>query len=260
MSGIFGNVLDTVRQGLYAMRMKRLFSSVLLALLLLVFVAGCAAKHSSSRSESAGQEIVDSSVEELRSHLEGPQMKDVAAAISQAKGIMIVPGLGDVSFFFSVGGGNALLMAKTEKGWSGPAFLTKGAAGFGVQAGFTKTSGLIIYMHEDDMRYVVETGGIAQGQAAVTVLESDWATRTPSFAGSGDIVFVGDTSGLYAGVGVDAGGLSDRPSINAAYHGVEDGSPENVLYNTATIPEGARELRELLESAEEVAGKAQINE
>jgi len=214
-----------------------------------LFLVGCAGKSSGTiaRDAAAAQENVDSSTETLRSYLEGDHKKDLEQLISQAKGVMIIPGMGNISFFFSLGGGNAVMMARTDNGWSGPAFLAKGTGGLGVQAGVTKVSGIVLYMREEDVRYVLETGAIMQGQAAITFLDADFeGNRTPEFAESGEVIFIGDTTGLYAGIGVSGGGLSNRDGLNAAYHGVTDGSPDTVLYKTTTVPDGARHLRDLL--------------
>ena len=152
------------------------------------------------------------------------------------------------------------MMARTDKGWAGPAFLSKGTAGLGVQAGVTKTSGLILYMNEEDVKYVLDTGAIFQGQAAITFLDKDYeGNRTPEFVETGDVVFIGDTTGLYAGIGVSGGGLTSRDALNAAYHGVVDGTPENILYKSATEPQGTRHLVDLLDMAESVAAKAAVD-
>lgn len=238
---------------LYPTHMGRFISLISISVILLAFLAGCAGKSSgnTAREVSSAQSLVDAATETLRDHLEGDQKVPVSALIARSKGIMIIPGMGSVSFFLSFGGGKALMMAKTDAGWSGPVFLSKGTGGLGIQAGVTKTSGLLIYMDEEDVRYVLETGAIMQGKAAITFLDSDFeGNRTPEFVETGEVVFIGDTSGLYAGIGVDAGGLGNRLGLNAAYNDVTDGDPENILYTVKTKPSGAAHLRDLLEMAD----------
>ncbi len=226
------------------------------------FLFGCAGKSSSTvaRNAAVGQELVDSAMAVLRSNLEGEKKDVLNSLIARAKGVMIIPAMGDVSFFFSLGGGSAVVMARTAHGWSGPAFLSKGTGGIGAQAGVTRMSGVILYMDAEDVRYVLETGGVFQGRAAITLLDEDYeGNRTPEFYETGDVVFIGETSGLFAGIGIRGGGLSNRDGLNAAYHDVKDGSPENVLYNTAEVPAGARHLCDLLDMAE-AAAKASAGE
>ncbi len=259
MSATCANALDTMRQALYPMFMGRYFSFLAAVILLAFFLTGCAGKSkgNTARNVASAQEIVDSATDILRGYMEGEQKTTVSELIAQAKGIMIIPGMGNVSFFFSLGGGNALMMARAPGGWSGPVFLSKGTGGLGAQVGVTRTSGIILYMAEEDVRYVLETGAVLQGRAAITFLDADFeGNRTPEFAEAGEVVFIGDTSGLYAGVGISGGGLSDRESLNAAYHGVENGDPQNILFKTATMPEGAQHLRDLLDMADTVVDTA----
>lgn len=256
---ISGSALDTVGQPLYAMLMKIRFFILAVTVLLSIFLVGCAGKStgSTARDVASAQGIVDLATETLRASMEGEGKTVVPELIAKAKGIMIIPGMGSVSFFFSVGGGNAVMMARTADGWTGPAFLSKGTGGLGMQAGVTRTSGIILYMDEADVRYVLETGAVVQGQAAITFLDADFeGNRTPEFFETGDVVFIGDTSGLYVGIGVSGGGMSDRVGLNAAYHGVTDGSAENILYALSTVPEGAQPLRDLLATAEAAGAEA----
>jgi lipid-binding SYLF domain-containing protein len=222
------------------------------ALMVTLLLASCAGRGAGSKanSEATAQALVDSATQILQAGLDGERGHELRHLISQARGAMIIPGMGSVSFLFSLGGGNGVMLAKAGAGWSGPAFLTKGTGGLGMQAGVTRISGIILYMRDEDVRYVLETGALLQGRAAITFLNADFeGNRTPEFVETGDVVFVGDTEGLYAGIGVSTGGLSNRTNLNAAYHGTADGSPEHVLYQTGAVPAGARALVDMLDRA-----------
>jgi len=233
---------------------KKLLIRGACALLVPLLLAACAGRGAGSGSganaEATAQGLVDSAALILQAGLDGEGGRELRRLLSQARGAMIVPGMGSVSFLFSLGGGNGLMLVRTDSGWTGPAFLTKGAGGLGMQAGVTRVSGIILYMRDEDVRYVLETGALLQGRAAITFLDADFeGNRTPEFVETGDVIFVGKTEGLYAGVGVSAGGLSNRTGLNAAYHRTADGSPENVLYEIGTVPDGARPLIDMLDRA-----------
>ncbi|MUM78595.1 hypothetical protein GKC30_13220 [Pseudodesulfovibrio sp. F-1] len=235
------------------MAKKHLIRGVCILLMPLVLVA-CASRGTESGSgasaEATAQGLVDSAAHILQAGLDGEQGQELRQLLSQARGAMIVPGMGSVSFLFSLGGGNGLMLAQTDSGWTGPVFLTKGTGGLGMQAGVTRVSGIILYMRDEDVRYVLETGALLQGRAAITFLDADFeGNRTPEFVETGDVIFVGRTEGLYAGVGVSTGGLSNRTGLNAAYHRTADGRPEHVLFETGTVPDGARPLIDMLEDA-----------
>ena len=142
------------------------------------------------------------------------------------------------------------MLANTDTGWTGPVFLSKGTVGFGAQAGISKQSGIMLYMHEDDVRYLLRTGGVLRGQARAIILSADYkGNETPEFSESGDVYFVGENSGLYAGIAIDGGGFSDRTGLNEVYSGVEGGGPLAILYENGSMPDGAQKLRDMLVQA-----------
>lgn len=238
------------------MLMTLRFPFVCLLISCLIVVAGCAAKSDTAGRSNTGtaQQLVDEATATLHKELDDSSKPWLNKLISQAKGIMIIPGMGSVSFFFSVGGGNAVVLARTGYDWTGPVFMTKGSGGIGVQAGVTRTSGLILFMEEDDLRYVLETGAVLQGSASYTFLDYDKEiNRTPEFQQTGRVVFVGDVEGLYAGAGINAGGFSNREGLNAAYHEITEGNPEAILFSGKPAPAAAFELVGLLNKAEQTA-------
>lgn len=215
-------------------------------------VSGCAGKRTAadSKNQVTAQEMVDAAVLVLRENLDSPKKDELSRLLTRAKGVMIIPSMGDVSFLFSLGGGNSLMLVKDGDTWRGPVFFSRATGGIGMQAGVQNMSGILIYTHEEDVRYLLETGAVLQGRAAITLLSEDYeGNRTPEFFESGTVFFVGETSGLYAGMGVRSGGLSDRDSLNAAYHGVQDGDPEKILFEMNSAPAGSVHLRDLLDMA-----------
>jgi len=236
------------------MHMVKRLHILTLILCLVLLSAGCGGKttRGTANDMEAAQAIVDESLHVLERSLKDDANGSLAALISRAKGVMVIPAIGDVSFLFSLGGGNAVVLANTDGGWTGPVFLSKGTAGFGLQAGVSKQSGLMLFMHEDDVRYLLRTGAVLKGQARLTFLTTDYkANETPDFYESGDVIFVGERSGLYAGMAVNGGGFSDRTGLNEAYTGVEGGGPLTILYKEKSVPDGAKALRDALPDAAE---------
>lgn len=234
------------------MHMGNRLSFLLTIIVSALLLAGCGGKSTRGASNDAAtaQALVDESTRVLAGYLEKDADGTLKGLIARAKGIMIIPAIGDVSFLFSIGGGNAIVLANTASGWTGPVFLSKGTAGFGFQAGISKQSGLFLYMHEDDVRYILRTGAVIQGQARAIILSADYkGNETPEFYESGDVYFVGEHSGLYAGIAIDGGGFSDRTSLNEVYTGVKGGGPLAILYKEGSMPDGAQKLRDMLVQA-----------
>jgi lipid-binding SYLF domain-containing protein len=227
-------------------------------LLLLALAAGCAAAASRGATTDRGtaQALVDEATGMVEKSLKNDKDGRLHRLIAEAKGVMIIPAVGDVSFIFSIGHGNALMTARTDKGWTGPVFMSKSSLGWGLQAGVSKESGLLLIMNEDDVRYILEKGAVLGGKARAVVLNAELdADQTPEFHESGKIYFVGERTGLYAGIALGTGGYSNRKGLNQAFSGVEGGSPETILFDRKLRPHGAERLLELLDKAGSAAPK-----
>lgn len=238
-------------------RMRRFYLALALTALLAALV-GCAVKSPDSGTDrGTAQALVDESTRLLGDSLANDEDGRLHRLIARAKGIVLIPAVGDVSFFFSIGSGNALVTARTDDGWTGPVFMSKTTVGWGLQAGVSKQSGLLLVMDEEDLRYILKKGGVLRGQARVVALNVDQEyNETPEFQGAGKVYFVGARSGLYAGVALSGGGFSNRLGLNEAFTGVEGGSPETILFDRKLKPRGADRLLGMLAGAE-ASGAAQ---
>jgi len=115
------------------------------------------------------------------------------------------------------------------------------------QAGISTFSGMGVYTAEEDVRYLLKTGVVVQGNANILFLDENMEfDRTPNFASVGKTFFAGKREGLYRGMAVNGGGLSNQNSLNMAYHGVIEKNPEEILYTAASAPAGTAVLRDLL--------------
>ena len=228
------------------MRIPHFLSASVLALSLLL-VAGCGGQRSTTPDKDAAlaHALVERASATLDTYLKGDFGKELRRVMPGASGVLIVPDMGTVGFLFSVDAGNGILFLRTESGWTGPVFLTEASGGFGMQAGVSNTSGVFVYTDPNDVRYLLESGGVFQGRAGITFLNTNLKGKdTPKFWSAGNVYFVGDSVGLYAGAAVHGGGLVSRDYLNAAYYGIADGDPEAILFKgTQDAPEDGLALR-----------------
>ena len=70
------------------------------------------------------------------------------ALLHRARGIMIVPALVKGGFFFGGEGGEGVLLARGQGGWSQPAFYTMASASFGLQIGLEQSELVLIILSD----------------------------------------------------------------------------------------------------------------
>ncbi|WP_243546927.1 lipid-binding SYLF domain-containing protein [Pseudodesulfovibrio tunisiensis] len=210
---------------------------------------------SASRDAAAAQTLVDGAEETLRKYLDKDRDAVLRSLIAEARGVLVFPSMVNGGFLFSAGGGSGVMLVRgKDGGWNGPVFFTASWAGFGIQAGVESIDGIMLFQREQDIRYAVENGVLVRGQASVTVMNADWLiNRAPGFHPGADVAFVSEAAGLFGGVGVSGGGLADRESLNAAYHGLDRGDAETAL--ACPVPSGAIALRDILSLAGHQAQK-----
>lgn len=208
---------------------------------------GCAARTTGviERDASTALAIVADAEQTLDSFLAGKSGDVLKRLLRRAKGMMIISSAGEFGFLLTIGGGNGVLLANVGNGWTGPVFMTRGGVGWGYQAGFYGQSGVILFMDEEDVRYVLETGLVFKGQSRLVFFNANCEFGVPSeFYEAGDVYVVRNRTGLFAGVAFDTGGFVNRPALNEALSGVVGGDPVTVLYGAGARPEAAGGLRE----------------
>ena len=96
-------------------------------------------------AHAAMQEDVDQAVTIIERFQEIPEKAIPTAVMRDAKGLAILT-VTKGGFIFSGRGGTGIVVARTEKGWSGPSAIGTGGIGFGFQAG-VQVSELVIVLN-----------------------------------------------------------------------------------------------------------------
>ena len=121
MSAISGNVLDTKGESLYAMHMGNRLCFILIVIVSAFLLVGCGkSTRGTAGDTAAAQALVDEATQVLGEALEKDEKGTLKEPIARAKGVMIIPAIGDVSFIFSIGGGNVIMLANTDTCCTGP--------------------------------------------------------------------------------------------------------------------------------------------
>src|ERR1051326_3464728 len=170
--------------------MKTLFSTIVV-LFLGVAIAG-----------ATEQDTVNHSAQTLREFRHMPEKGLPPRIIRHAKGLAILSVV-KAGFIFSGKGGEGVVIARTNHGWSGPSFIGTGGAGWGLQIGAEVTDFVVVLNNDAAVRAFSRGGNVTIGgdvsAAAGPVGRSAEAAVTPTAA----IYTYSRSKGLFAGVSLE---------------------------------------------------------
>ncbi len=146
--------------------------------------------------------------------------KALDEAIGEARAVIVLPGVFQAGFFYSVHGGDGILVARRpDGGWGAPVFLTVGGVGYGVQAGLEKSRLVLAVMEEEMLERILAGSFTFDANAMYDVLGVREQTGPGSLTTERPVMAFGDGVGLMAGVALRGGVLRVNQGLTEAYHG-----------------------------------------
>lgn len=133
-----------------------------------------------------------------------------------AVGFLISPKVVKAGFIFGGSGGRAVLVAKSEKGWSGPVFYSVGTASVGFQAGVDVSEIVTLVMNKKALE------GLLSGSLKFGANASVSAGPVGTGAGTSpntDFLAYSRSKGLYGGVNLNGAVVNSSEDDNRAYYG-----------------------------------------
>jgi lipid-binding SYLF domain-containing protein len=161
------------------------------------------------------QDDVDQAVTIIERFQEIPEKAIPTAVMRDAKGLAILT-VTKGGFIFSGRGGTGIVVARTEKGWSGPSAIGTGGIGFGFQAG-VQISELVIVLNTPAAVEAFSKGGNVTLGGALSV-----AAGPVGRDAEGSLTLAAATytysrsQGLFAGVSLEGTVIVSRDEANAA--------------------------------------------
>jgi lipid-binding SYLF domain-containing protein len=141
--------------------------------------------------------------------------------LEEAQGVIILPGVYQAGFFYSIQGGEGLLVARMANGlWSAPVFMSVGGAGFGIQAGLEKSRMVLVITGREALDEILAHGLHFAVTAKYTMLTIQEVTGPDSLHRNKPVVAVSDGVGIMAGVALKGGILTRNDSLSAEYYGI----------------------------------------
>jgi lipid-binding SYLF domain-containing protein len=115
--------------------------------------------------------------------------------------------------------GDGVLLARTRRGWSQPAFYTLGSASFGLQIGLEQAQ-LVMFIMSDRALRGIEQGkfklGAGAGLTVITLGASAEAATPANLAG--DIIVWAVAKGAYGGITLNGSIVAPQDSTNADFY------------------------------------------
>jgi lipid-binding SYLF domain-containing protein len=197
----------------------------------------------SARAQAEEQALVDRATLTLQEMM-GPadNTGDARALLRNARGVLICPRVFRAGFIFGGEFGECVLAARGGAGsWSSPAFYSLVGGSFGLQAGLQDAQVISLIMTQKGLNAVLDSQfkfGAEAGLAFATLGRSIQGATTAAVGA--DIVTIGRSRGLFAGITLDGAVLSANSSAMRAYFGREASARQVVvameLHNPGSDP------------------------
>lgn len=179
--------------------------------------------------------------------MEIPARSIPRAMLSNAQGLVIIPGMLKGGFVIGVRHGSGVVLTRDEAGnWAPPSFCTMTGASIGWQIGIQGTDVILVFVTKNSLQGLLQskiTLGVDVSAAAGPVgREAAVATDTRLKA---EIYSYSRSRGLFAGASLDGSALNVDPTATAVYYGAANPLGLDPRQAVPLPPEAARLLAQL---------------
>ena len=173
-----------------------------------------------------------------------PESAIPPAVMRAARGLAIVT-VTKAGFIGSVRGGAGIVIARTEKGWSGPSAIGTGGLGVGFQAGAEVSEFIIVLNTPAAVDAFARQSNVTLG-GNMTVAAGPVGRSAEAAVGLQAAVYTYSRSqGLFAGVSLEGTVVGTRDDLNTGYYGMPVPA-RDILTAKIEAPAGAQRLVTLL--------------
>jgi lipid-binding SYLF domain-containing protein len=176
----------------------------------------------------------DRTVDHLKSD---PAFSVAAGMIHRAKAVLIIPRLVKGGFIFGAEGGDGVLLRRSGRSWSSPAFYSMGSASFGLQIGLEQAELVFIIMTDRALKGIERSEFKIGAGAGITVVTLSSGAEGATSGQGGDIVVWSSGTGAYGGLTFNGSVIKARDSWNSDFYGSDvgvSGILANKVHNKGT--------------------------
>ena len=148
-------------------------------------------------------------------------------------------------FIVSGRGGTGVVVARTEKGWSGPSAIGSGGIGVGFQAGVQVSEYVIILNTPEAVNAFSKGGNVTLGGNLSAAIGPIGRSAEAGVAPQAAIYTYSRNQGIFAGVSLEGTVIATRYEANEQYYG-KPVFPTDILSGEVKPPEDAQKLLQLL--------------
>ena len=181
-----------------------------------VGLAGCAPT-STTTNENDAQAVVDGAVATVQAMRASAGFAG-SGVLQRAKAVLITPRSLKVAVLVGGTGGRAVLLARTAKGWSDPAFYTVASGSLGPQIGVRESAVVLLLMTDRALNAFLHNNNVTLGASANLTVAQYNATGAAAVGGQ-DVVLWTDSQGLFIGGSVAAQGFSQDGTLDQGFYG-----------------------------------------
>jgi len=161
-------------------------------------------------------ERADHTVDHLRSD---PAFSVAAGMIHRAKAVLIIPRLVKGGFIFGAEGGDGVLLKRSGRSWSSPAFYSLASASFGLQIGLEQAELVFIIMTDRALKGIQTSSFKLGAGAGITVVTLSSAAEGATSGHGGDIVVWASGTGAYGGLTFNGSVVKAMDDWNSDFYG-----------------------------------------
>jgi lipid-binding SYLF domain-containing protein len=190
------------------------------------------------------QDDINQALSVIERFQEIPETGVPEVIMREARGLAILT-VTKAGFIFSGRGGTGIVVARTDKGWSGPSAIGKGGMGFGFQAG-AQVSELVIVLNTPDAVAAFAKGGNLSLGGSMSFAAGPVGRDAEGSMTLGAVMYTYSRSqGLFAGVSLEGTVIGSRDETNTEFYG-KVVTPREILSGSIPPPAGAQKLLKFL--------------
>jgi len=199
---------------------------------------------SASAAHAILQDDVDQAVSIIERFEEIPESAIPPRVLADARGLAILT-VTKAGFIVSGRGGTGIVVARTEKGWSGPSAIGTGGLGVGFQAGVQVSEYVIILNTQEAVNAFSKGGNVTLGGNLSAALGPIGRSAEVGVAPQAAIYTYSRSQGIFAGVSLEGAVVATRYEANEEFYG-KPVFPADILSGSVKPPAGAQKLLDVL--------------